>query len=292
MVWARRFWLRLQTLLRRGRATQRLDDEVHFHLEQQIAENIAAGMSREEARYAAMRVFGNPAVLKEETRDTWGWTWLEQIAQDVRYSLRHLGRSPGFTLAVVLSLALGIGANTAIFSLIDAVMLKMLPVKSPERLVLLSWVCQKRPAAMTVQTGYEDIDETGRQISPSFAYPSFGEFRERNHAFSSIFGFTPFSHANVNIDGQASLAEGELITGDYFTGLGVSPILGRAITADDEKPNAPRVAVIRYGYWSRQFAGSPDVIGKHIAMSAVDFTIVGVAPPEFLGIQPGHAVDI
>src|SRR2546430_1457147 len=292
MLWIRRFLLRLQTLLRRNRSARRLNDEIQFHLEQQIAENISAGMHLEEARYAAMRTFGNPTLLKEEARDTWGWTWLEQIAQDVRYALRQLGRSPGFTVAVVLSLALGIGANTAIFSLIDAVMLEMLPVKNPERLVLLNWVCQKRPAAMAVQTGYEDIDETGRQISPSFAYPSFGEFRAHNHAFASIFGFTSFDRANVNIDGQASSEAGELVTSEYFSGLGISPILGRAITVDDEKPDAPRVAVISYAYWSRQFAGSSDVIGKHIAMNSVPFTIVGVAPPEFFGIQPGHAVDI
>lgn len=290
MVWARRIWLRLQTLFRRDRGAKQLDDEMQFHLEQQVAENIAGGMSPEEARYAAMRTFGNPTFLKEETRDTWGWIWLEQIAQDLRYGLRQLGRSPGFTLAVVLSLALGIGANTAIFSLIDAVLLRMLPVKSPERLVLLNWVSQKRPAAMATQNGYIDNDET-RWSSPSFAYPSFEEFRAHNQSFSSIFGFISLDRTNINIDGQASLAEGELVTGDYFSGLGVSPILGRAITTNDEKPSAPRVAVISYGYWSRQFGSSAAVIGKHVDIKAVPFTIVGVAPPEFFGIQPGHAID-
>lgn len=290
MVWARRFWLRLQTLFRRNRRAKQLDDEMQFHLEQQIAENITTGMSSEEARHAAMRAFGNATLLKEETRDAWGWTWLGQIAQDLRYGLRQLGRSPGFTLAVVLSLALGIGANTAIFSLIDAVMLRMLPVKSPERLVLLNWVSQKRPAAMAVQSGYIDSSDT-RWNSPSFAYPSFEEFRAHNQAFASVFGFTPISRANINIDGQASLAEGELVTGDYFSGLGVSPILGRVIAADDEKPSAPRVAVISYGYWSRQFGSSPAVIGKNIDIKTVPFTIIGVAPPEFFGIQPGRAID-
>src|SRR5262249_44425406 len=103
---------------------------------------------------------------------------------------------------------------------------------------------------------------------------------------------TALEQANVNVDGQASLGEGELVTGDYFSGLGVSPILGRVITDEDEKPNAPRVAVISYGYWSRQFGSSPEVIGKHIALNSVPFTIVGVAPPEFFGVQPGRAIDI
>src|SRR5437899_9546793 len=138
MVWARRFWLRLQTLFRRDRNAKRLDDEIQFHLDQQIAENLAAGMSAQEARYAAMRAFGNPTFLNEETRDTWGWTWLEQIASDLRYGARMLRRSPGFTAVAVLTLALGIGANTAIFSFINALRMRTLPVQKPDELVLIS----------------------------------------------------------------------------------------------------------------------------------------------------------
>src|SRR6267378_172820 len=135
MVWAHRFWLRLQTLFRRDRITQRLDDEIQFHLDQQIAENISAGMSPDEARYAAQRTFGNPTFLKEKARDTWGWIWLDQAGQDLRYGLRTLRNSPNFTAVAVLTLALGIGANTAIFSLLDGLVLRDLCVPHPEQLV-------------------------------------------------------------------------------------------------------------------------------------------------------------
>src|SRR5437667_10207000 len=132
MVWARRFWLRLQTLFRCDRNAKRLDDEIQFHLDQQIAKNLAAGMSAQEARYAAMRAFGNPTFLKEETRDTWGWTWLEQVAQDLRYGSRTLGKNPGFTVVAVLAVALGFAANAGIFSALNGVALKLLPVPRAE----------------------------------------------------------------------------------------------------------------------------------------------------------------
>src|ERR1700730_9838578 len=134
-MWAQRFWLKLQTLFHRNRTTQQLDDEFRFHLEQQIGENIARGMSREEARYTAIRAFGNPTFLKEETRDSWGWIWLEYLAQDFRYGLLTLRKNLGFTAVAVLTLALGIGANTAIFQLIDALRLRAIPVKEPQQLV-------------------------------------------------------------------------------------------------------------------------------------------------------------
>lgn len=222
----------------------------------------------------------------------WGWRWLESLVQDLRYGLRQLRRSPGFTAVVVLSLALGIGANTAIFSLIDAVMLRMLPVKNPQQLVLLNWVSPEKPAMMRVQTGFQSTDATGRLVSPSFSYTSFEEFREHNAVFSSLFGFDQLGRANVNIDGQANLAKGVLVTGDYFSGLGVSPMLGRAITEEDEEASAPRVAVISYGYWSRQFGRSRAALGKAITINGVPFTVVGVAPPKFVGVIPGYTVDV
>src|SRR5437763_4667307 len=135
MIWARRFWLKLQSLFRRNRNARRLDDEIQFHLDQQIAENISTGMNPEEARYAAMRTFGNPTVLKEETRDTWGWTFWESIFKELRYAARTLRKSPGFAATAFLTLALGIGASTAVFTVVDSVLLKPLAFHESGRLV-------------------------------------------------------------------------------------------------------------------------------------------------------------
>src|SRR5215475_14353838 len=135
MLWSERLWLRLRALFSRKKFEASLDDEINFHLEQQIAENIASGMSSDKAREAAMRIFGNRGEFKEATRDAWGWAWVEQTAKDVRYALRQLRNSPGFTATAVLTLALGIGANAAIFTLVDAVMMRNLPVTDPRALI-------------------------------------------------------------------------------------------------------------------------------------------------------------
>ncbi len=203
MLWTRRFRLRLQTLFRRNRSAQRLDDEIQFHLDQQVAENISAGMSSTEARYSAMRSFGNPTVLKEETRDTWGWLGLEQIAQDLRYGFRTLRKNPGFTAVAVLTLALGIGANTAIFQLIDALRLRAIPVKEPQQLV-------------TVQLA-DNIGLRGNQASgyPVLTNAVWEKLRENQDGFSGVlawgsnnFGLTP--------GGEVQLARGLFVSGDFF----------------------------------------------------------------------------
>ena len=275
MLWARRFWLKLQSLFRGKRNAQRLDDEIQFHLDQQIAENLAAGISLQEARYAAMRTFGNPTYLKEQTRDTWGWIWLEQIGQDFRYGLRSLRKNTGFTAVAVLTLALGIGANTSIFSFINAMVIRTLPVERPSELFLL---------------GPFDSHEGDL----GFSYALHKAVRDENRTLAGIFVGTP-GPMNVSVDGQAefALGGGEYVSGSYFSTLGVGAIAGRTFTAaEDEVAGQNPVAVISYGYWRRRFALSPSVLGKTIYLNGVPCTIIGVTPPRFFGIDVGHSPDI
>src|SRR5215469_5626390 len=264
MMWTRRFWLRLKALFLRNHSAQQLNDEIQFHLDQQIAENIAVGMSPEEARYAAMRVFGNPTYLKEESRNTWGWTWLEQIAQDIRYASRQLGRSPGFMLAVVLSLALGIGANTAIFSYIDAWVIKPLPYPHADRLAVLESHDKKKGWTRNSVTSTAD----------------FFDFQKQNASFEQSAAWTSWNF-NLTGDGPPELVEGGRVSWNYFDALGVKPILGRTFTADEDSSGAPHVAILGQGLWQGRYAGDPKIIGRNIAIGGEAYTVIGVMPGTF-----------
>jgi predicted permease len=296
MRWKHQLRLRLRSLFRKNRVERELTDELRFHLENLMQENVARGITQEEARCAALRELGGVEQIKEECRDMRHVNLIENVLQDVRYGFRQLRRTPALTAVVVLSLALGIGANTAIFTLMDAVMLKTLPVKQPEQLVLLQWAAgqPQGPPDQVMSSLHGNMwqTQTGGMASTSFSYPALEEFRARNKVFSDVFGFQSADRLNMNLAGQASLAYGEMVTGDYFAGLGVSSVLGRAITDADEKGGAPPVAVISYGLWKSRFGGSLSVIGKTITLNGVPFTIVGVAPPEFFGVQPGSKLDL
>jgi predicted permease len=288
----------IRSLFRRRREEQQLDEELQFHLERQSEQNLAAGMSPEEARYAALRLFGGVQQVKEQCRDMREVSTIENFLQDLRYGLRMLVNIPGFTAVVVLSLALGIGANTAIFSLIDAVMLKMLPVSNPEQLRLLSWAAQSQPGIMPANgiihslSGNMDQDRTGRMTSTSFSYPTFEQIHARNDVFSDVFAFADPDRVNLNVSGQAQLAEAELVSGSYFSGLALGTVVGRTITEADDLPGAAPVAVIGYGYWERRFGGEPSVLGRRVTINNIPFTIIGVSSPEFFGLQPGRAIDV
>src|SRR5947208_3328715 len=263
MVWPRQIWLRLQTLFHRGRSTQRLDDEIQFHLEQQIAENVASGMSPQEARSAAMRAFGNPTFLKEQTRGTWGWIWLEQIGQDFRYGIRMLSRNTGFSLVAVLSLALGIGVNTTVFSAVNTVLLRPLAYPDADRLVLVQY--------RSLHAG------SGRfELTPA----AYLELRRTNKSFEGIAAFSA-SDFNLIGTGEPERLSGQMISPSLFSVLKVSSQIGRGFTAEDEKDGAPRVAILSYGLWQRRYGGQESVIGQTITLDDESFEVVGVAPRGF-----------
>src|SRR5437773_2154364 len=213
MTWLGVLRARFVALFWKGRLEQELDDELRSHLEMLVAENVRKGMSPQEARYAAMRSFGGVEQTKENYREQRGLPVIETVVQDLRYGLRMLAKNPGFTAVAVLTLALGIGANTAIFSLIDAVMLKLLPVRNPGELVLMSWAVRSQPGIvpwfLRSLSGDSDQDATGRFTSTSFSYPAFEDIRARTQAFSGVLGFADADRLNVSVNGQPGLAVGQ-----------------------------------------------------------------------------------
>jgi predicted permease len=219
---------------------------------------------------------------------------MSTMMQDLRYGLRMLKKNPGFAMVAVLTLALGIGANTAIFSLIDAVLLKMLPVRDPQQLLLLNWTSHGLAEGVVEGiAGNMDHDKSGRWTSTSFSYPIYEQIRTRNHVFSSVTALAGNgSELNVSYNGQPARADGELVSGTFFSALGVQPVLGRALNPDDDRIGANPAAVISYGYWERRFGRDPGIVGRTITVNSAPFTIVGVSPPEFYGVQPGRAVEV
>ncbi len=248
--------------------------EMEAYLEIETEENVARGMSAEQARYVAHRKLGNSTLIREEIYRMNSIQFFETVWQDVRYAFRTLAKSRAFTFVVIASLALGIGANTAIFSLVSAALLKMLPVQNPEQLVEFN------------------------NVSPvfgahnAFAYPAFKTFRDRNRVFSGVLAFRNLDFdVDIEINGQGGVAKGQVVSGDYFSTLGVNAIIGRSIEPHDEKSANP-VAVIAYDYWRKRFALDPSVVGKNVLINNSRFTIIGVTPPEFFGVQRGEPIDV
>jgi ABC-type antimicrobial peptide transport system permease subunit len=241
-----------------------LDDELRYHIEQQTEQNIRLGMNPEDARYAAQKVFGGVEQAKERSRDARGVRWIEDLWQDLRYGARMLMKQPSFTSIAVITLALGIGANTAVFCLVDAFMLRQLPVKDPEQLVFVN-------AALP----------QGR-MTDSFPYGVFEQFRDRSRSFAGIFAYdaTRFS---ATAKGQPEMIWGEFVSGSYFDMLGVSAAHGRVFTAADDQSGKEPVAVISHGYWGRRFGSDPAAVGQTIYVGKLPVTVIGVTPPGFFG---------
>lgn len=270
---------------KRGRDRE-FADEIESNLQLHIAENVGAGMSQEEARRQAMIRLGGVEQAKEAYRDQRGLPLLDSFFQDLRFAARMLRRSSGFSAIVVLTLALGIGANTALFTIVDAVLLKPLPVKDPERLVLMVWDSpnHKIPLAENYSgTATSDYSSTGNIEGTSFPYITFERMEQSKGTFSDVFAFATSPKLNVVVDGNAAVATAQFITGDYFDGLGARAWLGRTLTPADQEPSAAPAAVVTWSYWQRRMGGDARAIGKVITVNNARVTVVGVTPPAFEG---------
>jgi len=271
-----RLWQELtyivRRLIHRRGAERELDDEIRAHLEMETERNIADGMSPEDARLAAWRSFGSVALSKEDSRAMWGLGSLEILWQDLRYGLRMLLKNPGFTMIAVSTLGLGIGANTAIFTLLDKVLIRPLPVERPDQLVTF-------------------VEDAGG--APGiFSYPLYTELRERNDVFSGVVAYDqkPFSLSDGS---QSERVIGQIVSGNYFAALGVRPALGRFfLPEEDRTPGTHPVIAISHGLWQRRFGGDPAVIGKTVSLNNNRYTVVGVAPSEFTGTTRGVVNDV
>jgi predicted permease len=287
--------IRLRSLFRRARVEQELDDELRFHMDQQTEKYIRAGVSREEALRRVRLEFGGIEQVREDCRDARGVSFLESLAQDLRYGFRMLAKSPAFTAVIILTLALGIGANTAIFTLVNAVMLRSLPVRDPQQLVVAQWSAHRGPQNLGMSS-FGDCARSRKDATTftgcSLSYPLFQEIQNQKKAFAGVTGFVGPFEMNVSGNGAAAIAEGELVSGSYFETLGVLPALGRTLSPEDDKPGAPSVAVLDYACWQRAFGGSPAAIGRTIRLNNAVFTIIGVAEPGFTRLTPGKSIDL
>lgn len=233
------------------------------------------------------------AEVRIESRHRTGGIGMGSLGQDLRYAVRMLFKSKAFAAIAVLSLALGIGANTALFSLVDAVLLKTLPVKNPNELVIFNWAGGPRGLSRGIMGSTVTDPATGMRTSTSFSYLTFERFRDNNDSLSDVFAFVSLSQLNVSVDGQPEIATGQFVSGGYYPGLGVGATRGRTLTPDDDNAGAPPVAVITHRYWQRRFGQDPDVLGKTLNINNVSFTIVGITPPEFMGVsQVGFSPDL
>ncbi len=252
---------RLRALFRKAEMERELDDELRFHLEKETQQNLARGMSPDEARLAALRSFGGVDQVKEKSRDVRGVRFIEELLQDIRYSLRVLLRKPAFTLTVIITLTLGIGANTAIFSVVNAVLLRELPLKSPDEVM---WIWSTR---------------TDRDKAP-FTLPDFLDYRDQNQTLDQI---AAFCNVGLNLTGneKTERLQAMRVSANLFELLGVDAGVGRLLVAEDDEPARKQVVVLSYESWQKRFGGDLQVVGRELNLNGESYTVVGVLPSRF-----------
>ncbi|MGN6591502.1 MAG: ADOP family duplicated permease [Terriglobales bacterium] len=269
---------RLRHLLRPSRQRE-LAEEMRFHQEMLARDGAASAR------------FGNELLLRERSRDAWGWVWLTALVRDLRYALRMLRRAPLFALVAVLSLAIGIAANTSVYSLVDAVALRWLPVRDPGRLITLYWAAHRwRPDSSHSTADFHD--ESGRLVDTTFSYPQWQQWRSGAAAVVELAGFQNLNRLDVSTGGAAERVAGMMVSGNFDAVVGLTPALGRGINAGDNRPGAPLVAEISYGFWRSQMGGDADVLGRTIEINGLPATVVGVGPRAFTGLEAGYSAAV
>jgi predicted permease len=280
MRWIDRMKMSLGALLQRGKSDARLNDEIAFHIEQQIAENRAAGMNPDEARQAALRAFGNPALVREQARGSWSWSGLESLLRDLRIAARTLRRTPGFTCIAITVMALGIGANVALFTVVRSVLLQPLPYQDPARLVAL----------------YEHNQDNQKpvQTMPLDA-GSFWDWQRASEGKAELAIFSPFQGYNISAEGGLlpEQIDAGWCSSNFFSVLGVRPMLGRAFTQSDDRPDSSATVMLTYSLWKRRYSADPAIVGRQIWLDARPYTVIGVLPESFTytGSMGGNTIQ-
>jgi putative ABC transport system permease protein len=267
-------WIRFTGLFRKQQHEREMAEELESHLQMNINDNLRSGMSLDEARRQAMIKLGGLEQVKEEYRDTWGVRVISELAQDLRYGLRQLRHNPGFTAVAIITLALGIGANTAIFSVVNAVMLRMLPVQKPEQLVQIRF---RAPRSSDLRATYTN--------------PLWEQIRDHQEALAEVFAWSPQTF-DLADGGEAQDVHGMYTSGSYFSALGVQPATGRLIAPQDDRRGCSGVVVLGYEFWQRRYAGAESAVGSLLRLNGHRFPIIGVAAPGFFGTDVGEKFDV
>src|SRR6266478_6384899 len=255
-----------------------LDRELQYHIDRRVTDLIHSGLPEPEARRRVALELGGATQVREEVRDIWLTRWLRDFVYDLRFSARSFRRSPSFTATALLSLALGIGATTALYSLIDQVVLRALPVDHPERLVLIDWI------------GFQNAETLG--TANLMSYPICRDLQQQKEFFDGVF-CRAATTINVSTSGEPRLTAAELVSDTYFSVLGVSPALGRLLTIDDDQaPGSSPVVVLSYDFWKNQFGSAQDIVGRKVLVNQYPMTVVGVAAPAFHGIDVGEVPSL
>jgi MacB-like periplasmic core domain len=259
-------WLK-QLFLRR-RIYGDLSKEIREHLDEKIEELVASGMPNEEAAHVARREFGNVELVKESAHDVWGWRWLEDLVEDLRFGLRMLRKSPVLAVVAVPTIALGIAANVSVFSFVDGLFLRSVPARNPERLV--------------------------RIVAPAnhgeglFSIPEYAYLRDHTKTVEELTAHYSTAPLHISANGETGEVQAAVVSSSYFVMLGLQPYLGRFFSREEDAvPDRDAVAVLGYGLWQRTYGGDPGILGKTLLINGHSFGIIGVMPPEFHGVEIG-----